>query len=105
MDGEASELVSLGVSMENTGDTFIKGSEGQVTLSNAEATPILTQPLTLGTFLTGTDLTYNKIGPEQRDSILHAGIALQKAGVSKADGDVKKALDDLGADNYVPVTN
>ena len=52
-----------------------------------------------------TDLNYNKIGPEQRDSILQAGIALQKAGVIKADVDVKKALDDLVADNYVPVTN
>jgi sulfonate transport system substrate-binding protein len=52
-----------------------------------------------------TDLHYNKIGPEQRDSILQAGIALQKAGVIKADVDVKKALDDLIADNYVPVTN
>jgi sulfonate transport system substrate-binding protein len=52
-----------------------------------------------------TDLNYNKIGPEQRDSILQAGIALQKAGVIKADVDVKKALDDLVADDYVPVTN
>jgi sulfonate transport system substrate-binding protein len=52
-----------------------------------------------------TDLNYNKIGPEQRDSILQAGIALQKAGVIKSDVDVKKALDDLIADNYVPVTN
>jgi sulfonate transport system substrate-binding protein len=52
-----------------------------------------------------TDLNYNKIGPEQRDSILQAGIALQKAGVIKADVDVKKAVDDLIADQYVPVTN
>ena len=52
-----------------------------------------------------TDLKYNKIGAEQRDSILQAGIALQKAGVIKADVDVKKALDDLVADDYVPVTN
>src|SRR5690242_1995956 len=42
-----------------------------------------------------TDLHYNKIGPEQRDSILQAGIALQKAGVLPADVDVKKAVDDL----------
>ena len=48
-----------------------------------------------------TDLTYNKIGPEQRDSILPAGIALQKAGVIKADVDVKKAVDDLIDDRYV----
>ena len=45
------------------------------------------------------------IGPEQRDSILQAGIALQKSGLIKPDVDVKKALDDLVADNYVPVTN
>src|ERR1700742_3110262 len=31
-----------------------------------------------------TTITYNKIGPEQRDSILQAGIALQKAGVIPA---------------------
>ena len=47
----------LGIAMENTGDTFIR-PEGKVTLSNAEATPILTQPIALGTFLTGTELTY-----------------------------------------------
>jgi sulfonate transport system substrate-binding protein len=52
-----------------------------------------------------TGITFNKIGPEQRDSILQAGIALQKAGVIKADVDVKKALDGLVADNYVVVTN
>src|SRR6185312_16061069 len=48
-----------------------------------------------------TDLHYNKIGPEQRDSILQAGIALQRAGVIKADVDVHKALDDLIDDKYV----
>jgi sulfonate transport system substrate-binding protein len=42
-----------------------------------------------------TDLNYNKIGPEQRDSILQAGIALQKAGIIKADVNVEKSLDDL----------
>jgi sulfonate transport system substrate-binding protein len=42
-----------------------------------------------------TDLHYNKIGAEQRDSILQAGLALQKAGVIKADVDVEKAVDDL----------
>ena len=47
----------LGIAMENTGDTFIK-PEGKVTLSNADLTPILEQPIALGTFLTGTDLTY-----------------------------------------------
>jgi sulfonate transport system substrate-binding protein len=52
-----------------------------------------------------TAITYNRIGPEQRDSILQAGIALQKAGVIKADVDVKKVLDDLIDDRWVTVTN
>jgi sulfonate transport system substrate-binding protein len=52
-----------------------------------------------------TAITYNKIGPEQRDSILQAGIALQKAGVIKTDVDVKKTLDDLIDDRWVTVTN
>lgn len=52
-----------------------------------------------------TGLTFNRVGPEQRDSILEAGIALQKGGVIKADVDVKKAVDDLIDDRYVAVTN
>src|SRR3954469_7437791 len=52
-----------------------------------------------------TTITYNKIGAEQRDSILQAGLALQKAGVIKADVDVKKTLDDLVDDRWVAVTN
>jgi len=48
-----------------------------------------------------TDLHYNKIGPEQRDSILQAGLALQKAGVLPANVDIKKAVDDLIDDQYV----
>jgi sulfonate transport system substrate-binding protein len=48
-----------------------------------------------------TTITFNKIGAEQRDSILQAGIALQKAGVLPANVDVKKAVDDLIADQYV----
>ncbi|MBN9049637.1 MAG: aliphatic sulfonate ABC transporter substrate-binding protein [Rhizobiales bacterium] len=52
-----------------------------------------------------TKLTFNKIGAEQRDSILQAGIALQKAGVIPASVDVKKALDDLVDDSFVAVTN
>jgi sulfonate transport system substrate-binding protein len=52
-----------------------------------------------------TTITYNKIGPEQRDSILQAGIALQKAGVIPASVDVKKALDDLVDDKYVTASN
>jgi sulfonate transport system substrate-binding protein len=46
-----------------------------------------------------TGLTYNKIGAQQRDSILAAGIALQ--GVIPANVDVKKVLDDLVDDQYV----
>lgn len=52
-----------------------------------------------------TGLTFNRVGPEQRESILEAGIALQKGGVIKADVDVKKAVDDLIDDKYVAVTN
>ena len=51
-----------------------------------------------------TGLTYNKIGAQQRDSILAAGIALQQAGVIPANVDVKKVLDDLVDDQYVPVS-
>jgi sulfonate transport system substrate-binding protein len=52
-----------------------------------------------------TAITFNKIGPEQRDSILQAGLALQKAGVLKAGVDVKKAVDDLIDAQYVAATN
>src|SRR3954454_4882549 len=52
-----------------------------------------------------TTITYNKIGAEQRDSILQAGIALQKAGVIPGNVDVKKALDDLIDDKYVTASN
>ena len=48
-----------------------------------------------------TGITFNKIGPEQRDSILQAGIALQKAGVIKPDVDVQKTLNELIVDSYV----
>jgi sulfonate transport system substrate-binding protein len=48
-----------------------------------------------------TELTFNKIGAEQRDSILQAGLALQKAGVIPANVDVKQALNDLVDDRYV----
>jgi len=48
-----------------------------------------------------TELTYSKIGAPQRESILEAGLALQKAGVIKPDVDVKKALDDLIDDQYL----
>src|SRR5262247_32363 len=52
-----------------------------------------------------TELTHNKVGPAQRESILEAGIALQKAGVIGPSVDVKKAVDDLIDDRYVTVTN
>jgi sulfonate transport system substrate-binding protein len=52
-----------------------------------------------------TELTHSRIGKPQHDSILAAGIALQQAGVIKADVDVRKALDALIDDRYVPVTN
>ena len=47
----------LGIAMENTGDTFI-APQGSVTLTNAEATPILEQPIKMSTFLTGSDIVY-----------------------------------------------
>jgi sulfonate transport system substrate-binding protein len=50
-----------------------------------------------------TDLTFNKIGPQQRDTILQAGLALQQAGVIQANVDVKQALNDLVDDRYVAV--
>lgn len=48
-----------------------------------------------------TKLTFNKIGPEQRDSILQAGIALQEAGVIDPSIDVAKVLDELVDDSFV----
>jgi len=48
-----------------------------------------------------TELTFNKIGAEQRDSILQAGLALQQAGVIPANVDVKQSLNDLVDDRYV----
>ena len=50
-----------------------------------------------------TDLTFSKIGAPQRDAILQAGLALQKAGVIAADVDVKKNTDALlDADVQLP---
>src|SRR6266850_5577739 len=51
-----------------------------------------------------TELTHNKVGPAQRESILEAGLALQKAGVIGASVDVKKSVDELIDDRYVTVT-
>ena len=53
----------------------------------------------------GQDLTFNRIGSAQRDSILQAGLALQQAGVIPASADVKKSLDDLIDDRYLMITN
>jgi len=50
-----------------------------------------------------TDLTFNQIGPQQRDTILQAGLALQQAGVIQANVDVKQVLNDLVDDRYVAV--
>jgi sulfonate transport system substrate-binding protein len=52
-----------------------------------------------------TELTHNKVGPAQRESILEAGFALQKAGVIPANVDVKKSVDDLIDDRYVTAAN
>lgn len=49
-----------------------------------------------------TELTHNRIGAPQRESILAAGLALQEAGVIKKDVDVKVALDSL-IDDQVPL--
>jgi len=51
-----------------------------------------------------TDLTFNRIGPQQRDTILQAGLALQQAGVIAPSVDVKKTLDDLVDDRFVTGT-
>jgi len=48
-----------------------------------------------------TELTFNRIGVAQRDSILQAGLALQQAGVIAANVDVRKSLDDLIDDRFV----
>ena len=48
-----------------------------------------------------TDLTFNRVGTPQRDTILKAGLALQQAGVIPDNVDVKKALDDLVDDRFV----
>jgi sulfonate transport system substrate-binding protein len=52
-----------------------------------------------------TELTFNKVGPAQRDSILQAGLALQQAGVIPAGVDVNKTVDNLIDDRYLAATN
>jgi sulfonate transport system substrate-binding protein len=51
-----------------------------------------------------TELTHSKIGAPQRESILAAGLALQEAGVIKADVNVKATVDAL-IDDRIPLTN
>ena len=52
-----------------------------------------------------TELTFNRIGAEQRDTILQAGLALQQAGVIAANVEVAKALDGLIDDRFVTVSS
>ncbi|MBO0763607.1 MAG: aliphatic sulfonate ABC transporter substrate-binding protein [Hyphomicrobiaceae bacterium] len=52
-----------------------------------------------------TELTHNRIGAPQRESILAAGIALQQAGVVPASVDVKAAVDALIDERYVAAAN
>jgi sulfonate transport system substrate-binding protein len=47
-------------------------------------------------------LTHNRVGAPQRALILAAGLALQQAGVIKADVDVKATVDAL-IDDQVPL--
>jgi sulfonate transport system substrate-binding protein len=50
-----------------------------------------------------TDLTHNRIGAAERDTILQGGLALQQAGLIAKDVDVKKTLDELVDDRFVAV--
>jgi sulfonate transport system substrate-binding protein len=52
-----------------------------------------------------TELTHNRIGPPQRESILAAGLALQQAEVIPANVDVKAVLDRLIDDGFTPTAN
>jgi sulfonate transport system substrate-binding protein len=52
-----------------------------------------------------TELTHSRIGAPQKESILAAGLALQQAGVIKADVDVKAMVENLIDDRWVAVTN
>jgi sulfonate transport system substrate-binding protein len=49
-----------------------------------------------------TEITHNRIGTPQRESILAAGVALQQAGVVPASVDVKATVNDL-IDDRVPI--
>jgi sulfonate transport system substrate-binding protein len=48
-----------------------------------------------------TEITHSKVGAAQRESILEAGLALQKSAVIQPSVDVKKAVDELIDDKYV----
>ena len=48
-----------------------------------------------------TDLSHSKIGQQQKDTILAAGLALQKAEVIKGDVDVKAVVDALIEDKFI----
>ena len=52
-----------------------------------------------------TDLSNGVIGEAQRESILQAGLVLQKAGIVDAAVDVRQVLDDLIALGHVPAVN
>ena len=52
-----------------------------------------------------TDISYSKIGQEQKDTIVAAGLALQKAGVIKPDVDVKAVADALIDSSYKLASN
>src|SRR5215813_3028480 len=52
-----------------------------------------------------TEITHNRIGPPQRESILAAGLALQQAEVIPANVDVRAALDSLLDDRFTRATN
>jgi hypothetical protein len=54
---ERMSSTQLGIAMRNDGDTFLK-PEGSVTLTNADAKLILSQPIKLDTFVTGTEILY-----------------------------------------------
>jgi sulfonate transport system substrate-binding protein len=52
-----------------------------------------------------TELTHNRIGAPQRESILAAGLALQQAGVVPAHVDVKATLDNLIDDSFLSASH
>jgi sulfonate transport system substrate-binding protein len=52
-----------------------------------------------------TELTHNRVGAPQRESILAAGLALQQAGVVPANVAVAAAVDDLIDDHFLPVSH